>query len=666
MIPNSLKLLVFLLVMSAAALSRGEGFSGVELLGNGSVPDFEGRLEKIDRRLDDLARFSLQSGVGSIGYWSRPVEVADQPEWVEIDFEKEEAIDQVVLVPAIWRDTREGLKADAFPLEFRLIIINSENPEGREIASFGPEDGILPRIAPLIVPLPEGTTASKIRLEVTVMSPRIWDGRYVVQIAEILVFSGEENVALGQPVSTSSPQSSNSNSHSPQAAVDGFVPFLMDAASGEKSLAAVGNLEGVEPAVIEIDLKTPQVLSWLHLHRTDLSDSVPQAVPTDFGVPKRLLIEGATSPDFSDAVVLVDYRKHAVHDAGPIIMRRFPEARCRYVRFTAVEPYQGDSSGEMASQLGFAEIEIFDSEGKNVAKGSAVKTNYEMVNAERISGALTDGLNFHGEVLSIREWMNQLAERHELEQERPELVAELGRRYERQKDNLRNLGWLIALLMVSAVTVILVYRILQMRQIARIRERLAADLHDELGANLHTIGLLSDMADDERNSSSELSEMHRRIRSETVRSGVAVRHCADMLEAGELYNDLVGDMKRSAKRILAKHNHQFSHEGEANLLKLTPRQRSDLFLFYKECLVNASRHSGASEFRTELNVTPGKVSLTITDNGQGLPNASEDRIPPSLQRRAKLLGAKVSVESSSETGTKVNLKLKNSKWRLPA
>ena len=39
--------------------------------------------------------------------------------------------------------------------------------------------------------------------------------------------------------------------------------------------------------------------------------------------------------------------------------------------------------------------------------------------------------------------------------------------------------------------------IIRLRQMSRLRQRLAADLHDQVGANLHAIGLLSDIAREE-------------------------------------------------------------------------------------------------------------------------------------------------------------------------
>ncbi len=165
----------------------------------------------------------------------------------------------------------------------------------------------------------------------------------------------------------------------------------------------------------------------------------------------------------------------------------------------------------MTSLLGFAEIELF-SKGSNVAMGKAITSNLKPVSTIRSLSALTDGSNLYGQILPIREWLNELALRHDLETERPVVLAELNRRYARQKTYLSLLGWLAALLAAGIVFTILIFRNLSMRQVAKIKEQLAADLHDELGADLHTIRLLSDMAEEARNSPEELTSLHQRIR----------------------------------------------------------------------------------------------------------------------------------------------------------
>ncbi len=617
----------------------------------------EQRLVEIDEQLGGLARYSMRGGVGAIGYRSQTHDDRDNTEWVRIDLERECLIDEVVLVPTIWRDTRVGFKDDGFPAEFVIVAGNREEPDGIAIARYGPENRVLPRIAPLVISCP-GTRASWVRVEATSLSPRAWDGKYILQFSEILIFSGPENVALRQTVHASSPEAIDGNARRREFLVDGFVPYLMDAQQGAQSIAFLGEPAGDDQISLTIDLVTPEILNRIHLHSLDLSDTVPQS-PADFGMPRRMVVEGATCPDFSDAVRLTEYHMESVFDVGPIIVRRFPDTACRYVRLVVSVPYvRGAERSRAGSPLvGFAEIELY-SRGRNVALGKPVSSNLDPITRERSLTALTDGRNLYGKILPTRGWLNELALRNDLEAERPLVVAELNHRYRRQSVYLNWLIWTTVVLVSVTVCMALIHRIARQRAILRMREHIAADLHDELGANLHAIGLLGDLARASSDSPKKLRGLLERIRALTERSGAAARYCVNMLESQGLYDDLVEDMRRTSARIMADLDHEISFDGEDALRQLPQRRRIDLFLFYKECLINIIRHSGATRVRTRLKGYPKELCLTISDNGRGLPESPGHTVPSSLNRRARLLGANVTVGPGDDGGTSVTLRMR--------
>jgi signal transduction histidine kinase len=278
---------------------------------------------------------------------------------------------------------------------------------------------------------------------------------------------------------------------------------------------------------------------------------------------------------------------------------------------------------------------------------------------------MTDGRNFFGDVLPMRQWINELARRHDLEMERPRITAELNRRYALQKKNLHWLMGLATLLAAGIISTILIERRIYRRQLSRIQERIAADLHDELGANFHTIGLLSQLI--EKNAApvaEKINPFLQRIREIIQRSGIAVRHIAHMQEADGLYSGLETDLRRVAERIVAELKHDITFEGTEHLARLRPQTRVDLFLFYKECLVNICRHSGATELSTRLSASPQALRLTVCDNGTGIKGAATTGTPSSLQRRAHLMGAEISVETPASGGTCIALRLRNRLWRL--
>ncbi|TWU46927.1 sensor histidine kinase [Rubripirellula reticaptiva] len=626
-----------------------------------SLSELQDHLVSIEAQLRWLSPYSLRSGVGVIGFRSAWQGSADRQEWISISLGDEFSIDEIVLVPTLWRDSNKGFRSDGFPQAFRVLAGTDDDLKGTVVASYDVSDKIEPRTGPLVISL-EPTNASWVRIEATVLSKRAFDTKEIFQLAEVLVFSGMENVALRKHVSTSSNSNDRVGAWNSTYLVDGLTPYLMDSSQGSQSLAYVSRF-GEQP-VLYVDLESEYPITGIHLHAVDQDDTVPQAHAGDLGIPNRLLIEGADDQDFTNAKTLLDYQRTNVNDIGPTMMWRVPETICRFVRLSAIQPSVTDLNVSQDVRIGFAEIELY-SNGKNVALGKRAFANSMPKPGDRSLRALTDGRNLFGEIPPLRTWLNQLAKRHDLEGMRPLVVAELNRRYARQRSQLTWVTWLAAFLAFGIGATFVVDRIVRMRQLTELRSRFAADLHDELGADLHVISLLSDLSRGAINNPDKHESLHQRIRIMTQRSSDAVRYCTNMLEAKELYGDLLDDMQRSTDRIMADFKGELTFEGDVAVLRgLKPRTRADLFLFYKECLVNISRHSNGTHFYARLTVHGNEISLTVRDDGRGLNDDHTNAVPSSLMRRAKLLGADADVQSSETGGTTISLKMKTRKWRF--
>ncbi|MGJ8640497.1 MAG: sensor histidine kinase [Opitutaceae bacterium] len=651
-------LLPFLIQLAAIALAAStllatESRPPQEL----SISELESQIAEIDASLTPLAHFTLRGGVGNLGWISKLTDTPQTEEWAKVTLDATTLIDQVILVPVIWRNSDKSFESDGFPIELTIIVGSPEKPEGQIIANFSAEDHLSPRIAPLSITF-DPLEASWLRIEAKPIASQVWDGRYAVQLAEILIFSSRENVALNRSVQTSSQQRNFvKKAMGKSALVDGQMPYLMDAATGEKGEPYIAFYFSEKTFAFTIDLQNSTSVNGVNLHAADIRENVPRIHHADYGMPTKLLIEGANQSDFSDRQTITTFERETLYETGSILKLRFPEVTFRYIRLTALQGYQAPEANQVMSCFGLAEIEILSDE-VNVALNHRITDEpAKLRNHQGHLKNLTDGRDHFGDILPLKEWLNQLALRHDLEHKRLVIAAELQLRYSQQKRYLKIMYWVSGILAVVILLVLLISRIIRMRQVALLKQRFAADLHDELGANLHSIGLISDLAKD-ADSKEEWQILSTRIRDLTERTGTAVRHCSNMLEAKNLYIGLVEDMKRSAKRITTNLEHSITIEGEVYLDKLKPRQRVDLFLFYKESLVNICRHSGATAVETHLSADPKYVTLTVHDNGTGLSAKLNRTAPKSLQRRAKLLKAHLTVASSDSDGTSISLKLR--------
>ncbi|EMI58174.1 sensor histidine kinase [Rhodopirellula sallentina SM41] len=416
---------------------------------------------------------------------------------------------------------------------------------------------------------------------------------------------------------------------------------------------------------LSVDLGSTYEVERIHFHSTDQSDTIPASAPEGFGFPGRIVVEGAFQEDFSDAVTLLEYVRESETDTGPIVMQRFPKTACRYVRMKLDDLPKHMGYNLETKFVGFAEVEIF-SDGINVAIDRLFDANFRVFGFTRSLQSLTDGNNIYGQIISIKQWMHELSTRHQFESERPLIIAELNRRYYQQSTVIRRLTWLVVVLVLGTIAALIIGHTRRQRAINRTREQIAADLHDELGANLHALSLLADIAHVNRASPDKLSDLLQRIRALSQRSGMSARYCSNLLESKGLFENLVHDMRRTSERMMADLEHKLTIVGEEHLNLLSHRNRIDLFLFYKECLANILQHSNATRASTKLVADPNEVRLIVTDNGCGLVAQIGDRVPKSLGRRARLLGAQVTAENLPDHGTRITLTLRQSRissWR---
>ena len=175
-------------------------------------------------------------------------------------------------------------------------------------------------------------------------------------------------------------------------------------------------------------------------------------------------------------------------------------------------------------------------------------------------------------------------------------------------------------------------RIERERAIERERTRIANDMHDDLGAHLTRITMLSETAQRDVGDPARLNEGLRQIyeTAGSVTRGMdeivwAVNPKHDTLESLVSYFekfavDFVGAAGMRCRLDMPLECPAWSPSSEV---------RHNLFLCLKEALNNAVRHSGADIVTVSIHIAESSFRVAVADNGRGLPAtvAAEPREP---------------------------------------
>jgi signal transduction histidine kinase len=195
----------------------------------------------------------------------------------------------------------------------------------------------------------------------------------------------------------------------------------------------------------------------------------------------------------------------------------------------------------------------------------------------------------------------------------------------------------------------------------RVRTRIASDLHDDIGANLSQIAILSELV--RRQAGPLPPEPLEQIASLSRES---VDSMGDIVWAIDPRRDSLQDlsqrMRQHAVEVLGACNIRFDFQGprEADEAQLGPELRRQLFLVFKEAVSNLARHSGCSAAEISLRREGGELVLRVHDDGTGLHPLEAQRGDGhglrSMAARAREMGGSLEIAPANGRGTLVLLR----------
>jgi signal transduction histidine kinase/sugar lactone lactonase YvrE len=214
----------------------------------------------------------------------------------------------------------------------------------------------------------------------------------------------------------------------------------------------------------------------------------------------------------------------------------------------------------------------------------------------------------------------------------------------------------------------------RLAELERVRKRIATDLHDDIGASLTQITVLSEVA---RQSLSREGFHSEQLGQISAVSNELVEAMSDIVWAinpkKDHLSDLVHRMRRFASDVFTARGLAFSFDapGSAHDTRLGASVRREVFLIFKESVNNVLKHSNASRVGVDFRLEQGRLELSVSDDGRGFEPLDSVMLSGeyeptdgtggnglySMRRRASEMGGRFDVRSKPGEGTTVTLSL---------
>ena len=614
----------------------------------------DARIAEVTMELSRLARIPQEQTGERIGYHSRIQQGGQESLWVQVDLGAVVEFDSVVLVPVVLPKEQGGIEGYGFPEGFRLDLAGTpDQAEAITLEDRTKATVVNPGRSPIVIDCP-GAKGRYLRLTAT--APAGWRGKSgrvswpSLALAEIMVLRGDRNLAAGRTVSAPT-----SREAPPVWALQNLTdsesilgPPISSETAPRRGWHSEAYADAVTPVTVTMDLGEALPLEDVRLFPIRW-EGYPHWV--GFGFPVRFRVTAAMEPSFSQEQRIAEFTDADFPNPGinPVVMPA-DGITARYVRLTATRQWERFTDHAVA----FAEMQVY-SNGRNVARDASVTTTSVYPAKEWSNDFLHDGNAGDNPILPLPEWIAQLQRSSALEKELAMLELQRKTREGTLQALLVRGGVSMALVAFAVPLVFLVRASLRRRrELQQLRERIARDLHDEVGSNLAGIALLSREA--ARVPEAQREALIEEIRQVAEETSGSMRDLVWMIQPGTA-GDIVAGLRTLAERMLKGRSVVFDPPANAWRDTLTLDAKRELYLMSKEVLQNVVKHSDATEVILAINPQGRHLAITIADNGNGFdPAAAASGFGlANLRTRAEQLGGRCAIETQLGQGTRVSI-----------
>ncbi len=221
---------------------------------------------------------------------------------------------------------------------------------------------------------------------------------------------------------------------------------------------------------------------------------------------------------------------------------------------------------------------------------------------------------------------------------------------------------LMILLIISSIFFIINYRLKNILRLERLRSKISADLHDEIGSGLSEISILSELLKFNLKNKEESEKSLEHIGNSTR---LLIEKLSDIIW---IVNPKKESLKSLILRIQDSYQEVLYHSDiSLNIINLDLLEnitlplevKQNLYLLSKEAINNSLKYSECSNIDFEVKKKDNKFCIEITDDGKGF---DEERVQKgnglfNMRKRANNINANLTIESNANRGTKIRVEI---------
>lgn len=193
------------------------------------------------------------------------------------------------------------------------------------------------------------------------------------------------------------------------------------------------------------------------------------------------------------------------------------------------------------------------------------------------------------------------------------------------------------------------------------RQRIAGELHDDVGQLLFSISVAAKRLRDE--SGEQQAEVARRIEIQAQEATQRMREAFRVMAPGS-HEALASALQREADDLQGRSNLTTYFVVVGNVRQLAPAAEAALIGSTRQALFNVEQHAKAALVVMTLHFDENSASLVIQDDGCGLPEDLEPEVIPrgehhwgfaSILRKVQQQGGDVAIRAGEDGGTTIRI-----------